>query len=60
MYVAGNDSEGRSILVTRKKSDGFDGRFDHYVVSGVVLESWASSCCSAQDSAAVMPPRCLW
>lgn len=37
MYVAGNDSEGRAILVTRKKSDGFDGNFDQYVVSSDAL-----------------------
>lgn len=34
MYVAGNDVAGHSVLVTRKKSDAFqggDGAFEHYL-----------------------------
>ena len=31
MYISGNDSEGKSVMITRKKADGYDGNYDHYI-----------------------------
>ena len=31
MYIAGNDTQGRSVMITRKKSDGFDGDHEQYM-----------------------------
>lgn len=51
MYVAGNDSEGRSVMITRKKTDGYDGHYDQYLRHlCFVLETACRSMKQGQES----------